>query len=229
MASKRDWKTCTDDKEKYQLYLASREWCKLREQVRERAGDRCERCDIFPMDACHHLSYANKYNESLEDLQAICTTCHEFTHGKSDFDPLENRDFIEWLACNPGDKPWLSHGFLASFLTEVFSFYKLLPVFQLFVTTGCIDAGAEQCIRTFGDCKDEQGIKLEDIGVVPSPVEFSILDMFDQDQKDFWHWLRWGGPSERPVGSREAFSKCVELAPRVNEERRHKGAKLKDF
>lgn len=82
------------DKEKYQKYLCSREWAEKREAVRERAGGRCERCRVLPMEACHHLTYARKYNEQLDDLQAICNACHDFTHGKSDFDP---KNHSEWL------------------------------------------------------------------------------------------------------------------------------------
>lgn len=76
-----------DSKDKYGLYLCSREWCELREAVRTRSGNICERCKRNPMDAAHHLTYVRKYAERLEDLQAICNGCHEFTHGKSDFDP----------------------------------------------------------------------------------------------------------------------------------------------
>lgn len=76
-----------DSREKYGLYLCSREWCELREAVRARSGGICERCKRNPMDAAHHLTYVRKYAERLEDLQAICNGCHEFTHGKSDDDP----------------------------------------------------------------------------------------------------------------------------------------------
>jgi 5-methylcytosine-specific restriction endonuclease McrA len=66
-----DWRTIADDKEKYQAYLCSREWAEKREAVRKRAGGKCERCSTLPMDAVHHLTYVRKYNEDLEDLQAI--------------------------------------------------------------------------------------------------------------------------------------------------------------
>lgn len=82
-----DWRDLEDGKEKRNLYYCSREWAELREAVRERAGNRCERCKTGPMDNCHHLTYARLYNERLEDLQAICEPCHQFTHGKSDVDP----------------------------------------------------------------------------------------------------------------------------------------------
>jgi len=91
------WQDIHDEKEKYAAYLCSREWCEKREAVRARAKDKCERCHVLPMNACHHLTYKRKYNEQLEDLQAICTQCHEFTHGKSVFDPSECRQWLRYL------------------------------------------------------------------------------------------------------------------------------------
>lgn len=83
-----DWKDIPgDSKEKYALYLCSREWAELKRAVHERAAGKCERCGIRPIDAVHHLTYIRKYHELLADLQGICNSCHGFTHGKSDFDP----------------------------------------------------------------------------------------------------------------------------------------------
>ncbi len=82
-----DWKTITDDREKYKAYLASREWAVLKRAVHQRSGGICERCKVNPLDHVHHLTYARKYNERIEDLQAQCKPCHDFTHGHSDFDP----------------------------------------------------------------------------------------------------------------------------------------------
>ena len=82
-----DWRSITGDREKYAAYLCSREWSVLKAAVHERARGRCERCRINAIDAVHHLTYARKYREDLDDLQAICNPCHEFVHGKSDFDP----------------------------------------------------------------------------------------------------------------------------------------------
>lgn len=93
-ASTRDWKEYKkDSKEKYSRYLCSREWNVLKEQVRERSGGICERCKIHPMSATHHLTYERKYKELVEDLQAICQGCHDFTHGKSNFDPANRHPF----------------------------------------------------------------------------------------------------------------------------------------
>jgi len=81
------WQDMKDGKEKYAAYLCSREWSVLKEAVRERSGGVCERCTVTEMDHVHHLTYARKYRERLEDLQACCKQCHEFIHGKSEFDP----------------------------------------------------------------------------------------------------------------------------------------------
>lgn len=86
----KDWKEIQDDtKEKYALYLCSREWAEKRRAVHERAGGVCERCRKNSIDAVHHLTYARKYAELPEDLQGICSGCHLFTHGRSDIDPLD--------------------------------------------------------------------------------------------------------------------------------------------
>lgn len=85
-----DWKNCADGPEKYQLYLASREWGLLREKVIERAGGQCERCILNPIYSIHHLTYARKYQEAIEDLQGLCDRCHAFTHGKSNEDPIDD-------------------------------------------------------------------------------------------------------------------------------------------
>lgn len=76
------------DKERYQAYLAGREWGLLKQQVKARSGGICERCKINPSDAVHHLTYERKYHERLEDLQDICEACHSFIHGFSFKDPL---------------------------------------------------------------------------------------------------------------------------------------------
>ena len=88
------WQAIASDKEKYQAYLCSREWCARREAVRKRSDGKCERCRVNEMDHVHHLTYARKYDEPLEDLQALCKQCHEFTHGKCDYDPRVNAPLL---------------------------------------------------------------------------------------------------------------------------------------
>lgn len=91
-----DWKDIPGDtKDKYMLYLASRDWGVLREMVMGRCDGICERCKWKPATQVHHLTYIRKYREQIEDLQAICRQCHEFTHGKSNFDPIAFRNKME--------------------------------------------------------------------------------------------------------------------------------------
>jgi hypothetical protein len=116
-----DWRSISDDREKYKAYLCSREWALLRNAVRDRCGGKCERCMVNDMECVHHLTYARKYRERLEDLAGWCNACHDFTHGKSDDDPFvihyekivekhfDNRDhFLGW-ADSYAEKgiPWL--------------------------------------------------------------------------------------------------------------------------
>lgn len=101
-----DWRSITNEKEKYAAYLCSREWAEKREAVRNRSHGICERCKFYKMDACHHLTYERKYHEELSDLQAICKKCHEFTHGKSDADPaILNMRYLtsEIIGCDDYD------------------------------------------------------------------------------------------------------------------------------
>lgn len=89
-----DWKKMPEGKEKYAAYLCSREWSVLKESVKSRSGGICERCTVNKMDHVHHLTYARKYAEELQDLQACCKQCHDFIHAKSVADPAANRPFI---------------------------------------------------------------------------------------------------------------------------------------
>lgn len=82
------WWNISNERERYAAYLCSREWSVKKRAIHERAGGVCERCKRNPIDAVHHKTYARKYDERLEDLEANCNGCHEFTHGKSDIDPM---------------------------------------------------------------------------------------------------------------------------------------------
>lgn len=73
----------------YHVYLASREWALLKNAVKERSGGICERCGLAPHQQTHHLTYERLGKESLEDLQGVCSSCHEFLSAKSNFDPCK--------------------------------------------------------------------------------------------------------------------------------------------
>jgi hypothetical protein len=125
-----DWRQIKDDREKYKAYLCSREWALLRNAVRARCGGKCERCGVNDMECVHHLTYARKYDERIEDLAGWCNACHDFTHGKSDADPKPQQRLVDavreefgeatrnrfidladsWFACvqrKHGEKSWL--------------------------------------------------------------------------------------------------------------------------
>lgn len=82
------WKDMPDSAEKYQAYLCSPDWGRRRAAVSKRSGGTCERCRINPAAAVHHLTYAHKYDEPLEDLIHECQGCHDYTHGHRDDDPI---------------------------------------------------------------------------------------------------------------------------------------------
>jgi hypothetical protein len=92
----RDWKLATNEREKYQLYLASREWAEKKERVKSRSLGTCERCHYAAGEQVHHLTYAHKYQEPLEDLMHLCEPCHEFLSAKRNRDPkLAAPPFLE--------------------------------------------------------------------------------------------------------------------------------------
>lgn len=82
------WRDMPDGPEKYQAYLCSPEWGKLREIVTDRSGGKCDRCKVNDAASVHHLTYQRKYQELPEDLIHYCQGCHDYTHGKSELDPL---------------------------------------------------------------------------------------------------------------------------------------------
>jgi 5-methylcytosine-specific restriction endonuclease McrA len=62
----------------YRNYINSSAWKKLCKKVLERTEGRCQRCGLRPVRIeIHHLTYERFQNERLEDLEALCTVCHE--------------------------------------------------------------------------------------------------------------------------------------------------------
>lgn len=96
------------ENEKYQLYLASREWAIIKEAIKKRCGGICERCRNAPMYAVHHMTYIRKYHERLEDLQGVCNPCHEYLSGKTSRDPINHvgDGVVVYLAGPISGQPW---------------------------------------------------------------------------------------------------------------------------
>ena len=71
-------------RQKYQLYLLSPEWRKLRNRTLERDGYKCQnkRCGSSENLEVHHLTYKRLYKERLSDLITLCRSCHKKEHGR---------------------------------------------------------------------------------------------------------------------------------------------------
>lgn len=67
-------------------YLQSPEWQTLRFTVFERDGYMCQSCGSKHNLNCHHISYENLGNESLEQLTTLCQVCHTQLHQQLGYD-----------------------------------------------------------------------------------------------------------------------------------------------
>jgi hypothetical protein len=73
---------------RYREYLSSPEWRAKRAAVIARCNGVCERCHKYLVDEVHHLTYANVFNEPLEELRGLCKPCHRLLHDHTGIDPL---------------------------------------------------------------------------------------------------------------------------------------------
>jgi 5-methylcytosine-specific restriction endonuclease McrA len=60
----------------YLEYLESPEWWTIRKQAVRRADYCCERCGNRGSIEVHHRTYCRLGDESAEDLEVLCSTCH---------------------------------------------------------------------------------------------------------------------------------------------------------
>lgn len=68
-------------KRQYERYLRSAEWRQLRELAIERAGGRCQLCNVAaPTFNVHHRTYERFGRERVEDLTVLCVPCHRKHH-----------------------------------------------------------------------------------------------------------------------------------------------------
>jgi len=70
--------------EKYDDYLKSEYWVKVREAVKRRASFRCQVCNSQHDLQAHHRTYEHRGRELefLDDLTCLCRRCHAIFHGK---------------------------------------------------------------------------------------------------------------------------------------------------
>lgn len=91
---------------KYQRYIRSDEFDKVRQAVFERDNYQCQFCNWTPDDynpdvksskrtlSCHHKTYDNLYNEleHLNDCITICSCCHRAAHSSpSNYSRFKNK------------------------------------------------------------------------------------------------------------------------------------------
>lgn len=64
--------------DRYQHHVASGAWNKLKAEVIELRGQRCQRCrQDKPGLALHHLHYRTLGHETPDEVELLCADCHE--------------------------------------------------------------------------------------------------------------------------------------------------------
>lgn len=61
-------------------YYTLPHWLRVKAERSDRDSHRCVVCLSVDYLRCHHLSYANLFNEPLVDLLTLCDACHERVH-----------------------------------------------------------------------------------------------------------------------------------------------------
>jgi 5-methylcytosine-specific restriction protein A len=68
----------SDFPDRYAQRISSAEWKSLRRKIIEQRGNLCEKCGHEGGSlVLHHLHYKSMGNEQPEDVQLLCSTCHE--------------------------------------------------------------------------------------------------------------------------------------------------------
>lgn len=83
-------------------------WAKVKHDRASRDGHRCVLCWSVDELRCHHVSYANIFNEPLEDLLTLCDGCHGRVHKdcRLKFPSGVPVQFAHWLGWK-GFETWL--------------------------------------------------------------------------------------------------------------------------
>jgi len=67
--------------EKYQKFIRSAKWQKIRLRALDNRGHKCEKCGSLKKLHVHHLNYKGfGGNEQDNDLQILCRSCHMRVH-----------------------------------------------------------------------------------------------------------------------------------------------------
>lgn len=101
-------------KEKYQDYIASPQWKRLRDAKIKSVGGVCERCGISKWSErleVHHLHYRTFKKESLSDLQALCHKCHTYADmERQTLSDLEKKARQQSSSLYIGFTQWMKNG-----------------------------------------------------------------------------------------------------------------------
>ena len=61
---------------KYEAYLFSDHWDRMKRIMLKEAGNQCDKCKGTNDLHVHHLNYNHLWNETKDDLQVLCDDCH---------------------------------------------------------------------------------------------------------------------------------------------------------
>ena len=79
---KRKWLSKGEFTKKYNAYLSTTKWKKLRDIVLARDGYKCIECQNTENLIIHHLNYDTIFSETMDCLVVLCRFCHEKIHKK---------------------------------------------------------------------------------------------------------------------------------------------------
>lgn len=68
----------------YWQYMKSEKWQLIRDEVLEERGHACEVCYSDENLHVHHFTYEHFGDESLDELQVLCKSCHQDAHDAMD-------------------------------------------------------------------------------------------------------------------------------------------------
>lgn len=95
----------------YSAYIKSYAWKKKRQVAIEKYENKCQRCGRMdlPLEV-HHKHYRTLYYERFEDVEVLCTYCHNIADKKREHDNEErayDNAFITWASKKYGEECWL--------------------------------------------------------------------------------------------------------------------------
>lgn len=91
----------------YSSYIKSNDWRKKRKYALEYLGKQCQRCEVKDKNLeVHHKHYKTLYHEKIEDIEVLCSECHEKadeTRKKTNIERAYNSAFGTWAIKKYGE------------------------------------------------------------------------------------------------------------------------------